>query len=212
MRNNAAVRARTRKTRKIDATLGGQTPRERRHHRAAGKRRRTIIAFRCADLAEWIHWRSGTRHRRGMHRCSGSSRCRTWLWRRGLRRSGCCGRRACRSTCPHNHRHHGADLGHLADLKTNIGQRSARRRRHLHRGLVGLDLEQIVARLHRVAGSLEPFCDLALGNGFAELRHQNVHANLQKFPARLTTSPRHIVSLEIPSCLPGRLRARGRTA
>ena len=48
-------------------------------------------------------------------------------------------------------------------------------RRHFHRHLVGLDLEQIVAGLHRVAGRLEPLGDLALGDGLAELRHQDVH-------------------------------------
>ena len=36
-------------------------------------------------------------------------------------------------------------------------------RGHFHRDLVGLDLEQIVARPHGVAGRLEPFGDLALG-------------------------------------------------
>ena len=68
--------------------------------------------------------------------------------------------------------------------KTNFRERSACRRRHFHRGLVGFDLEQVIARLYRVAGSLEPFRDLAFGDGFAELRHQNVHA------ATLLSSPR----------------------
>ena len=54
-------------------------------------------------------------------------------------------------------------------------EHAGRDRRHLHRGLVGLDLEQIVARLHGVASRLEPLGDLALGDGFAELRHQHVH-------------------------------------
>jgi hypothetical protein len=55
-------------------------------------------------------------------------------------------------------------------------QRAGRDRRHLHRHLVGLDLEQIVARLHGVAGRHEPLRDLALSHGLAELRHQDVHS------------------------------------
>src|SRR5690606_7719581 len=45
-----------------------------------------------------------------------------------------------------------------------------------HRHLISLDLEQIVARLHRVADILEPGADLSLGDGFTKLRHQDVHA------------------------------------
>ena len=75
-----------------------------------------------------------------------------------------------------NHRHHGADLGSLADLEADIGERAGDRRGYLHRGLVGLDLEKVVARLDGVAGRLEPLHDLAFGDGFAELRHQDVHS------------------------------------
>src|SRR5206468_3897521 len=49
------------------------------------------------------------------------------------------------------------------------------RRRHLHRHLVCLNLEQIVAGLDAVTRRLEPLRDLAFRNGLAELRHQHVH-------------------------------------
>ena len=77
----------------------------------------------------------------------------------------------------------------------DFGEHAGRGRRHLHRHLVGLDLEQIVARLDVVAGRLEPLGDLALGDGLAELRHQDVHVAF--FPRRSRTP----VSLEP---LPGR--------
>src|SRR5262249_2789477 len=60
------------------------------------------------------------------------------------------------------------------------GERAGRDRRYLHRHLVGLDLEQVVARLDVGAGRDEPLGDLALGDGLAELRHQYVHSNSLK--------------------------------
>ena len=59
-------------------------------------------------------------------------------------------------------------------------------RRHLHGYLVGLDLEQIVARLDGVADRLEPGRDLAFRDGLAELRHQNIHVR-----SSAGTSPIH---------------------
>src|SRR5258708_8091247 len=50
-----------------------------------------------------------------------------------------------------------------------------------HRGLVGLDLEEVVAGLHHVACVFEPFGDLPLGDGFAELGHQDVHLVLLRY-------------------------------
>ena len=74
-----------------------------------------------------------------------------------------------------NHCNHGADRRHLAHADADFRERAGGGRRHLHRHLVGLDLEQVVARLHGVAGRLEPLRDLALSHGLAELRHQHVH-------------------------------------
>src|SRR5664279_3802448 len=131
--------------------------------------------------------------------------------RRSLRRR-CCGRGAWRGTGTGDHRHHGADLGHLADAESDLAERAGAGGRHFHRSLVGLDLEQVVARLHGVAGRLKPFHDLALGDGLAELRHQDVHASPLQCSTSPTTSPTHIASREIPSCPRARLRGRGRTA
>ena len=57
----------------------------------------------------------------------------------------------------------------------NVAERAAESRRHFHRCLVGLDLEQVVTRLDGVAGLDEPLDDFAFGDGFAELRHQDIH-------------------------------------
>src|SRR5262249_4854027 len=74
--------------------------------------------------------------------------------------------------------------------------------RHLHRHLVGLDLEQIVARLHRLPDGLEPRRDLALGHRLAELRHQHVHVAAYQFSETYCVS-RNSIS---PSCAPSRPR------
>ena len=206
------MRARTRDPRKIDTALACEPTCERSYYRTACKRRRAKIALGCANRVEGIHWRSWTRHRRGMHRRCRDSRRRAWRWCWSLRRGTRCGWRTCRDTRPRNNGYDRADFRYLAHAKTNFRKRSAGRRWHFHRGFVGLDFEQVVARLYRIAGGLEPFRDFAFDDSFAELRHQNVHANLQKGPVRLTTSPTRIAFLEIPSCLPGRLRARGRIA
>src|SRR5262249_1916290 len=110
---------------------------------------------------------------------------------------------------PGNHRHHGADLRHLADIEANFGQCAGGGRWYFHRGLVGLDLKEVVAWLHSIAGRLEPFRDLALGNGFAELRHQNIHASpLNLFGRPYHETDRYCVSRNsiMPSCGPSRPR------
>src|SRR5207248_2088976 len=92
----------------------------------------------------------------------------------------------------------------VARLYVDCGERPGCNRRDFHRHLVGLDLEQIVARLHGIAGLDEPFRDLALGDGLAELRHQDVHET--------TTPPTRIASPKTPLALHARLRGRCRTA
>ena len=57
----------------------------------------------------------------------------------------------------------------------DFAEHAGLRRRHFHRHLVGLDLEQIVAGSNGVAGRFEPLGDLAFGDRLAELRHEDVH-------------------------------------
>src|SRR5205085_3552252 len=82
-------------------------------------------------------------------------------------------------------------------------EHAARGRGHFHRNLVGLDLEQIVARLHGIAGRDEPLRDLALSHGLAELRHQDVHASP---PDAYQLTEMYCVSMnsKSPSCAPSR--------
>ena len=72
----------------------------------------------------------------------------------------------------------GADRRGFAFVHADFAEHAGFRRRHFHRHLVGLDLEQIVARLNGVAGRFEPLGDFAFGDGLAELRHEDVHASL----------------------------------
>ena len=171
-RDDAPMRARWRDAAEIDAGLAGEPSCEWRH-RVAADTGRTEIALRRAHLEERIERAAGgpcggsrTRGRRG-GRCSGGR----FGWRRRRRGSLRLGRRA----VARNHCNHGADRRHLAHADADFRERAGGGRRHLHRHLVGLDLEQVVARLHGVAGRLEPLRDLALSHGLAELRHQHVH-------------------------------------
>ena len=99
-----------------------------------------------------------------------------WSRRRGRSRLGG-GRARRRATLAGDDRDHRADRRDVARLHPDLGERARGDRRHLHRNLVGLDLEQVVARLYGSAGRDEPLGDLALGDGLAELRHQDVHSN-----------------------------------
>src|SRR3954463_15071516 len=82
--------------------------------------------------------------------------------------------------------------------------RTSRDCRHLHRHLVGLDLEQVVARLHGVAGFHKPFRDRALSHGLAELRHQDVHAAPARDAYQLTEMYCVSMNSSRPSCAPSR--------
>ena len=55
-----------------------------------------------------------------------------------------------------DHADDGADRRDFAGRHADFAEHAGFGRRHFHRHLVGLDLEQIVARLDRVAGRLEP--------------------------------------------------------
>ena len=160
------------------------------------------------------------RPRRRGRTCHGPRRVRRLL---SVRYPGRCG---CTSAIG-DHRHDGADRGDLTRRHADLGEHAGRGRRHLHRHLVGLDLEQFVAGLYRVASRLEPLRDLAFGNGLSELWHQHVHGQLAstctwKASKRsattlasagpLTTSPKCTASPKIPSALHARPRGRCRTA
>ncbi len=172
VRDDAPVRAGRRDAAEIDAGLGCKASRQRRDEIAADTGG-PEIALRRAHFEERIE--------RAARRARGRSRTRRRCGGRGRsRRSGRCrrsggGSRLRRSAVARDHRDHGADRRDLADADADFRERAGRGRRHLHRHLVGLDLEQVVARLHGVAGRLEPLRDLALSHGLAELRHQHVH-------------------------------------
>jgi hypothetical protein len=132
-------------------------------------------------------------------------------FRRRRQRRSFGGRRACgRATLARDDRDHGADKRHVAHFHLDLGERTGGDRRHLHRNLVGLDLEQVVARLHGIAGRLEPLGDLALGDSFAELRHQYIHASLstRHHRAARSASPGDLDSIGTPawSGSPGQAR------
>ena len=64
-------------------------------------------------------------------------------------------------------------LGHL-----DLGQDPCGRRRHLQRHLVGLELEQRLIDVDRIAGLLEPLTDSCLGHRFTERRHRDLDRHL----------------------------------
>ena len=189
LRDDAAMRARAANLAKIDALLGRQPPRQRRHERrrpaaAPDRNCARACAPRRTDRARSApsRRRGGTtsdacgamrghalRQRRLRRRCRRRHRCRL---RRGL-----CGFALTAAPLPSEITATTAPTGATSPAPTRISASTpGRGRRHLHRHLVGLDLEQVVAGLHGIAGRLEPFGDLALGHGLAELRHQHVHA------------------------------------
>jgi hypothetical protein len=104
-----------------------------------------------AHLEEWIEldrllWRFGHRRRRLRHfygrRCF-----------RGCRGGSAIDRNAREgSTAIADHANDGADRGDFAFGNADFAQDAGFGRRHFHRDFVCFDLEQIVARLHRIAG------------------------------------------------------------
>ena len=182
-RDNAAARAGTAHASEIDAGLGGKPARQRGHRDAAREPRRAEIAFRRAHLEERVEL-DRLRCAAGMGgRSFGWSRRRGrgqgWRAPRGLtRRSRRLHLDSQSSGCSADDADNGADRRGLALLHADFAEHAGFRRRHFHRHLVGLDLEQIVARLNGVAGRFEPFGDLAFGDRLAELRHEDVHASL----------------------------------
>ena len=157
--------------REIDAVLAGEPPRQRCDRRAAGRRRRAEVAWRGADLKERIEAGqmapapAAAPRRRGP---SGPGAARRELsGGADVRRSAVRGTGALVAAPPpvRDERDDGADRApgrppHLisASVPVVIDE-------DLHRHLVGLDLEQVVARLHGIAGRLEPLRNLALGDG-----------------------------------------------
>ena len=81
--------------------------------------------------------------------------------------------RPCARRAAADHRDDLADLRHDARADADLVQPARDDRLDFDRHLVGLDLEQVVALLDLVADRLEPGEDLALRNGFAELRHDD---------------------------------------
>jgi hypothetical protein len=72
----------------------------------------------------------------------------------------------------------------------DLGQLPGGRRRDLDRHLVGLELDERLIGLHRIARLFQPFADSGLGHGFAERRHADLccHFGLALFlvaPRRL---------------------------
>ena len=172
--DNAAVRSGAAQRRKVNSPSGGKPARQRCDSDAARQPRRAVVVFRRAYLEERIELdRAGITRRFYDCRCWDSHGRRNRLCGGGGHRLSGLGADAIR-----DHSHDGADGRDVAGRNANFGQHAGRGRRHFHRNLVGLDLEQIVARLDLFAGRLEPLGDLALGDGLAELRHQDVHGRV----------------------------------
>ena len=79
----------------------------------------------------------------------------------------------------------------LRDL--DLAQHARRRRRHLDRHLVGLELDQRLVGLDRVARLLEPLADGRLGHALAQRRHVDLdrHRSHRHFSATVVAS-RHL--------------------
>ena len=168
-----------------------QSARQRRDHAAAGQPRRAVVALGRAHLEERIEGdrracatrrrreRRGRRHAGHALGQRTSRRGRRWYGsglRRGRRGGSRCSRSAGRGTAAiGDDRDDRSDRRDFARLHADFGELTRGGRGHLHRYLVGLDLEQIVAGLHGIARRFEPLGDLALGDSLAELRHQHVH-------------------------------------
>jgi hypothetical protein len=68
---------------------------------------------------------------------------------------------------------HRADGVAFVQLRGDFCNAPAARRRHVHVGLVRLDFDQILAGLDGVAGLDEKVDDAGLGDGLAQLRHDD---------------------------------------
>ena len=66
---------------------------------------------------------------------------------------------------------HRADADRRALRHLDVGEHAGGRRRHLHRHLVGLQLDQRLVDLDGLAGLLEPLADGRLRDGLAQRRH-----------------------------------------
>ena len=200
--------------REIDAVFAGEPARQRRDARAA---RRAAPDRNCAPACAprgTDRARSAPAAAAGGAAATQRAPCAALRPRRRLsagaagaaRRRGCAAAaRAAPRRSVRDHRDHGADRRDLARRHADLREHAGGGRRHLHRHLVGLDLEQVVARLDRVAGRLEPLRDLALGDGLAELRHQHVHSILPLSsclshpPPNPTCTQLHLLPIQHPS-------------
>ncbi len=139
---------------RIQLVLGDQTT-----HR----RRQALVRFRWSDARD--------RRGRNGRRCRADSRfCRDW-------RGSC-------NPALFNYRERRADFGRHAFLHEYFSNDAGNRRRYLGADLVRFDVEQHLVGLHRVADFLVPLGDHTLGDRLAELRHDDIHQNLLKLPAR----------------------------
>ena len=112
---------------------------------------------------------------------------------RGLRGGRCGGRHLRGGRCllhggPTDNSQNRTDRHGLAGRNPDLGDDARRGRLHFHRGLVGFDLEQVLASGDVLALLLEPDRDLAFRDGLAELRHQHVHVRLPSSRLRALTT------------------------
>ena len=135
---------------KLQAVLRNQPTRQWRHADAFSGPRLTESVKRRRDFLE------GRARRRSGGR-----------WRSlGWRRSGGCGLVADDSDdC--------ANLRHRPRLNPNFIEPASDGRLHFQRHLVGFNLKEIVAFPHLIANRFEPVEDFSLGDGLAELRHDD---------------------------------------
>ena len=100
---------------------------------------------------------------------------------------------------------HGADGVVFARLGGKFYDAPAARRSDGHAGLVRFDLDQILVGLDEVAGLDQEVDDFGLGDGFAELRHDD--GNLHKLNHKGTKAQRfHKMIRLMPSLIFGTLK------
>ena len=111
------------------------------------------------------------------------------------------GRRARAGGAVRNQRDDIADRRRVACGDSDIGQKAVGLGLDLHDGLVGLDLHQRVARLHRFARLLQPCDDQAGGLRHAEGRHDHLTRHRTAPPSRTGARARPRSGASAPSDL-----------
>ena len=186
----------------IDAVIIHQTSHDRRQQQIA---RHAGSSCWCGRRC-WSRCRCWSRSRSSFRswywsRC----RCRCRCWSRS--RSRCWSRCRCWSrhgtACCTDHRNHRANRNRFTSWHTDFRQSSCDGRRNLRVYFVGGNFKQWLVGGNRVANVLEPTSDGAFGNGFTQLREDDVshgevllrYALMLRPVSDMTVSPNNSVRL-----------------